>query len=274
MDGPGRRAWRAWVRLLGAVLAAVATPALAATPPLRDDGEQVAAAAHAQDRGYGDEIASGRMLLRDARGREAARAFELRVLEADDGGDRRRIVFAAPPDVRGTALLTFTHHTAEDEQWLYLPAVGRVKRITSSNRAGPFVGSEFAYEDLTAHQPWHFRHQFVERSACGDATCIVVDRTPLDARSGYSRQRVWWHAERLSVERIEYFDRRGQLLKTLACSGYVRYADRFWRAGRMRMENVQTRRVTVLEWSDRRFGSGLTADGDFSQASLAGALPP
>lgn len=266
------RTWHAGasaLKCLGAlaVVWALAAAGAAAAAP---DGEQIAAAAHARDRGYLDEIVTGDMLLRDARGREARRRFELRVLEQPDG-DRRRIVFDTPADVRGTALLTVTRRGADDEQWLYLPAIGRVKRITSSNRAGPFVGSEFAYEDLTAHQPWHFRHVYVERSACGDAFCHVVDRAPLDARSGYSRQRVWWHEVRLSVERIEYFDRRGLLLKTLECSRYTQHGNGLWRPTRMLMVSATTRRETELIWSGHRFGNGLTGDGDFSQAALARA---
>lgn len=249
---------------LAAVWALAGADVVAAAP----DGEQIAAEAHARDAGYLDEIVTGEMLLRDARGREARRRFELRVLEQPDG-DRRRIVFDAPADVRGTALLTVTRRGADDEQWLYLPAIGRVKRITSSNRAGPFVGSEFAYEDLTAHQPWHFRHVYVERAACGDAWCHVVDRMPLDARSGYGRQRVWWHEARLSVERIAYFDRRDLLVKTLECSGYTQHRGALWRPARMLMVNAQTRRATELAWSGHRFASGLTADGDFSQAAMA-----
>ena len=74
---------------------------------------------------------------------ESKRELEIRTLEVKDDGDKSLTVFHTPRDVRGTALLTFSHGVDPDDQWLYLPALRRVKRIASNNQSGPFMGSEF-----------------------------------------------------------------------------------------------------------------------------------
>ena len=114
-------------------------------------GLALATAAHAQDLGFGDSRSAVRMVLHDGRGRSSER--ELRILELEgeaSAGDRSLVLFDSPPDQRGTALLTWNQSDADDDQWLYLPALRRVKKIAARNRSGPFVGSEFAFEDLTA----------------------------------------------------------------------------------------------------------------------------
>ena len=90
--------------------------------------------------------------MRNKAGREATRALRITTLEIPDEqvGDRSLIVFESPPDIDGTALLSHAKILDPDDQWLYLPALKRVKRISSVNKSGPFVGSEFAFEDFTA----------------------------------------------------------------------------------------------------------------------------
>jgi aldehyde:ferredoxin oxidoreductase len=92
------------------------------------------------------------MILRNKRGQESKRELEIRTLEVKDDGDKSLTVFHTPRDVRGTALLTYSHGVDPDDQWLYLPALRRVKRIASNNQSGPFMGSEFAYEDLSSQE--------------------------------------------------------------------------------------------------------------------------
>ena len=98
--------------------------------------------------------------------------------------------------------------------------------------------------------------------------CYLVERTPVDAHSGYSRQLVWLDVVELRVQQIEYFDRRNGLLKTLAVADYARYGDGYWKAGNMQMVNHQTGKSTELRWRNYRFATGLVAERDFSTNSL------
>ncbi len=76
-----------------------------------------------------------------------------------DDGDKSLFVFDEPRDVQGTAFLIHAHREDADDQWLYLPALKRVKRISSANRSGSFMGSEFAYEDMTAQEVEKFTYR-------------------------------------------------------------------------------------------------------------------
>ena len=95
--------------------------------------------AYNYDKGFGDFISSSTMTLRNKQGEETIRYFRGKTLEVEGDGDKTLFIFDSPRDVKGTATLTFTHKTDPDDQWLYLPALKRVKRITSDNRSGSFV---------------------------------------------------------------------------------------------------------------------------------------
>ena len=93
------------------------------------------------DSGYKDTTSSSQMTLKNKQGEETIRYFRVKTLEVENDGDKTLFIFDSPKDVKGTATLTFTHKTTSDDQWLYLPALKRVKRITSDNRSGSFVVS-------------------------------------------------------------------------------------------------------------------------------------
>ena len=102
------------------------------------------------------------MTLRNSRGRQSRRSLKIRQLEVAADGDKLLVVFDTPKNIRGTALLSYSHKFASDDQWLYLPAMKRVKRITSHNRSGPFLSSEFAYEDLALQEVEKFRYRLID----------------------------------------------------------------------------------------------------------------
>ena len=107
------------------------------------------------------------------------------------------------------------------------------------------------------------------RDIDGTAT-FVIERYPVDPRSGYTRQVVWLDQEEYRPLRIDFFDRKDALLKTLTFSGYQQYVDQYWRPATMEMVNHQTGKSTVLEWQNYKFRNGL-AEADFNRAALARA---
>jgi outer membrane lipoprotein-sorting protein len=218
--------------------------------------------------GYGDFTANLTMVLRNSHGQESRRAMRIQGLEVAGDGDKSLCLFDSPADIKGTTLLTYTHKTEDDDQWLYLPALKRVKRIASSNKSGSFVGSEFAYEDIASQEMEKYTYRYLRDEALDSTDCFVIERSPVDRKnSGYSRQVVWIDKAEYRTLKIEHFDRRNALLKTLTVSGYQKYADRFWRPDRMTMVNPQTGKSTELIWSDYRFGTGLK-DSDFLKDNL------
>ncbi|MFQ5508541.1 MAG: outer membrane lipoprotein-sorting protein [Leptospirillia bacterium] len=236
----------------------------AETPEER--GLAIAMAADAADNGWGDQISSLTMTLTNRHGQTSIRQTHSRTLEVRGDGDKTLIVFDSPKDVQGTALLSFTHKDKTDDQWLFLPALKRTKRISSSNKSGAFMGSEFAYEDISSQEPEKYNHRYLRDEVLDGMECFVVERDPLDPNSGYSRQEIWWDKEHYRPLKIEYYDRKGDHLKTMTQSDFKQYG-RFWRADTFFMENHQTGKTTHLAWTGYKFGNGFT-DAEFTQAAL------
>ena len=230
-------------------------------------GLNIAREADRRAEGFGNFTARQGMVLRNKRGQESRRSLRVKVLEVAGDGDKSLFVFDEPRDVRGTAFLIHAHRVEADDQWLYLPALKRVKRISSANRSGSFMGSEFSYEDLGAQEVEKYTYRYLRDEPCGGLTCTVSERVPADKKSGYSRQLVWQDKDELRVWKVEYYDRKDAHLKTLTVSGYEQYQDRYWQAGTMAMVNHLTGKSTDLTWSDYQFGADLN-DRDFTQTGL------
>ncbi|MGB0551254.1 MAG: outer membrane lipoprotein-sorting protein [Alphaproteobacteria bacterium] len=150
----------------------------------------IAARSDRSDRGFTESRVKMKMVLRNAAGREVTRTLILNTLEVPDEqvGDKNIIIFDSPADIDGTAPLSHAKNLHADNQWLYLPALKWVKRITSVNKSGPFVGSEFAFEYFTALELNKYSYRYIRSESCGELTCHVVERKPRYEHSGYSRQ--------------------------------------------------------------------------------------
>jgi outer membrane lipoprotein-sorting protein len=257
--------FRQWTPLLMATLLALAASADSTTP--EDRGLEVAQEVERRDAGFADQSSSIEMILRNRQGEESRRAVRARALEVQGDGDKNLVLFDSPADIKGTAFLSFTHAKSPDDQWLYLPALKRIKRINSVNKSGPFVGSEFAYEDLTSEEVERYTYKYLREETVDGRQMIVIERYPAYEYSGYTRQVVWVDGEIYRPVKIQYYDRKNALLKTLTYHDYKPYRDRFWRPDRMVMLNEQTGKSTTLLWKDYVFQQGMT-DRDFDQSRL------
>ncbi len=256
--------------VLALLLGSASMGAVALADAAADAAAKGLAIAREQDRresGFSDYSSLLVMTLRTADGKEAKREMRLLDLEVTGDGDKSLTIFDAPKDVSGTALLTWSHKTADDDTWLYLPSLSRVKRIASNNKSGAFMGSEFAFEDISSQEVEKFSYRFIEEATLDGQVCSVVDQVPTYANSGYARQRVWRDKTEYRVQKIEYYDRRNELLKTVRLSDYQRYLDKYWFAGRYEMVNHKTGRSTTLLFQNYKFRNGYTAR-DFDQSSL------
>lgn len=246
--------------LCSALLALGILPLAHADEASQARGEEIAARADRSDRGFGDSEVQITMVLRNAGGQESRRTLSQRTLEVaqDALGDRTLVVFDSPRDINGTALLSHSKILDADDQWLYLPAFKRIKRISSVNKDGAFVGSEFSYEDFSALEFEKFSYTFLRAEACGELMCDVVERLPRYEHSGYSKQIAWIDQEVYQVRRVEFYDRAGERLKVLSLEEYRQYGDQYWRPHRMAMVNLKTNKSTDMLYSDYRFANGLS----------------
>ena len=239
--------------------------------PQADDaarGLEIAQEMDRRDNGFGDSASSMTMVLRNSHGQESRRALRNKTMEEPGDGDKSLIIFDNPPDVKGTAFLSFTHKTGSDDQWLYLPALKRVKRISSSNKAGPFMGSEFAYEDIASQEVEKYTYRYLRDEQFDGRDHFVIERDPVDPKSGYKRQIVWIDKAEYRTWKVEYYDRKDDLLKTLVASNFEQYLGQYWRAAQMDMANHQTGKGTTMIWEDYVFDNNFNKR-QFTKAGLA-----
>jgi outer membrane lipoprotein-sorting protein len=237
-----------------------------------EKGLAIAVEADKRDQGFTDSKAVLKMILRNAQGRESKRDIRSQTLEQQDDGDKTLIIFDRPRDVKGTALLSFTHKAGSDDQWLYLPALKRVKRIASKNKSGPFMGSEFAYEDLSSQEVEKYTYKYLRDEICPseeykDLNCFVMERYPVDKNSGYTRQLAWVDKKEYRPIKIDYYDRKSSLLKTSIFKGYKQYLGQYWRAAQIDMTNHQSKKSTTISWDNYQFKTGLK-ERDFTKNRL------
>ncbi|MHA1539983.1 MAG: outer membrane lipoprotein-sorting protein [Alphaproteobacteria bacterium] len=252
-----------------AVEAKTAAEILSAGGMAEDIGLAIAVEADQRDAGFKDSQAEMEMILRNKRGQETKRKLRSKIFEMKNPkvGDKSMSIFDNPRDVKGTAFLTHSKILEPDNQWLYLPALKRVKRISSRNKSGPFMGSEFAYEDMGSQEVPKYSYKFIGKKTCGSMECLISERTPLYENSGYTKQVIWIDTQHFRPQKIEYYDRKKSLLKILSFYDYKEYLGKYWRSGLMKMKNHQTGKETDLFFKNYRFKTGLRQSA-FTKAKL------
>jgi outer membrane lipoprotein-sorting protein len=234
-----------------------------------DKGFEIAARSDRSDLGFESSEVKAVMTLTNAAGNTSTREMYFKTLEKENEqvGDKSLTVFETPRDVQGTALLSHAKILEADDQWLYLPALKRVKRISSTNKSGPFVGSEFAFEDFTSTELNKYDYTYVGEDSFGGMTVDVLERTPRYENSGYVRQVALVDQDVYQVRKIDFYDRKNSLLKTLTLGDYREYDGGIWRAHTLEMVNHQTGKSTTLSYGDYTFKTGLE-DNDFVKGVL------
>lgn len=230
-------------------------------------GMEISKEAKARDTGWGDSTSDMLMVLRNKQGQESVREIKTKTLELLDDGDKSLTIFNKPRDVKGTSFLSFSHPVGNDDQWLYLPSLKRVKRIASRNKSGPFMGSEFSFEDLSSFEVEKYTYSYLGDEQINGLDSFMVEQFPVDENSGYTRRIVWIDKAEYRVQKIDFYDRKNSLLKTLSYNNYQQYLDKYWRADSAEMINHQSGKSTKLAWQNYAFKTGLV-DGDFNRNTL------
>ncbi|HIP46848.1 MAG TPA: outer membrane lipoprotein-sorting protein [Campylobacterales bacterium] len=208
--------------------------------------------------GFESSISKTEMTLINASGQSSVRDLLMKTLEGENG-DKTISTFLSPADVKGTKVLGWEHVDRDDEQWLYLPALKRVKRIASRNKSGSFMGSEFSYEDIgnQNYQKYTFEGE-PEIVMFNGIECYKGARIPRDKNSGYTKQVSWVSTKGFLLQKVEYYDRKKEHLKTATFHDY-KQIDGVWRVGKIEMKNHQNDKSTVLIWKEDKVKAGLSA---------------
>jgi len=258
-----------WSAILASLLLTSTTDLLAFTlsGDDQDKGKAIANEADRRDQGWGDSAAVMKMTLRNRAGDESNRDLRVSNLEIINDGDKSLTVFDSPKDIRGTGFLSFSHIEEADDQWLYLPAIKRVKRISSKNKSGPFMGSEFSFEDLSSFEVDKYDYRYLGEESVNGLSSYQVEMTPRYEHSGYTRLITWIDQVEFRIQKIQFYDRKNSLLKTQVFNDYRQYLDQYWRAHALEMQNHQTGKFTLLEFNNYQFQEGLS-DRDFKRNAL------
>ena len=233
---------------------------------LAQSGEEIAKHSYEKISGYQSSISKTTMILKNVQGDENIRKLEMKKLEGEDG-DRSLLIFLFPNDLKDTKLLSYEVIGGDDKQWLYLPALKRVKRISSRNKSGSFMASEFSYEDISSQN-------YKNYSYSGEPENVLVDgveyfkliRVPKDKNSGYSKQIVYIDTKEYLARFGEYFDKQGRLLKKIYFSNYV-LLDGVYRVHKIVIQNIQNKKESILTWDEDKIKVGLHKK-DFSKRVL------
>lgn len=247
------------VVLLAGVSAAIGSTTADANTDTQIRGREIATTVDQHDAGFTDYVVDGKMQVLREGSKPAIREFEMNTFEVRNGGDKRLVVFSQPRDLAGFVSLTHTHTDAPDDQWIYLPAIKRSKRLAARDKTGSFAGSEFSYEDIATWELSNYNYEFIRDEPCGEpqTTCHTIANLPRYEYSGYSKlvetidPRIW------QPVRIVYSDREGRELKRLEFFGYKQYDGKYWRPDRIVMTNAADGSISEIQWINYRFKSGL-----------------
>jgi predicted RND superfamily exporter protein len=228
-----------------------------------------------------DSIASATFTLIGKDGQTRVRKTTGHTRLQDGSDDTMRLVrFQSPPDIQGTAILLIEHARADDDMWLYLPALGKVRRLSAANKKDAFVGTDFSFADVMGYKPEQWTHRITGEETVAGVPCTVVESLPVDdavkQQLGYGK-RISWIAKTHAVAlRIDLFDAALQPLKRITASdikavgaatgkaqGTAQNTTQKWQAMRSEAENLQTGHRTVIQYdefqADRNVPAGLFA---------------
>ena len=215
----------------------------------------------------GDATMDATFTLVSADGQQRVRQTQGWTKLREDGASNMRLTrFLSPPDVRGTATLTIENPSADDDIWIYLPALKKVRRLVASNKKDSFVGTDFSYGDIIGFKVEEWRHTIARQEKIDGVTCYVVDSLPASPAavetSGYGRRLQWIRADNFVTIRGQYFDATGRLWKTIASSD-LRAADAArnrWQPMRLEARDMLSGHQTIIQIENFRPNQGLTAD--------------
>lgn len=211
------------------------------------------------------------MTLINSRGEKRVR--EIRQFIKDDGTVEKKIMFfTAPADVRNTSFMnwSYTKSDKEDNQWIYLPALKKTKRISSEGKSDYFMGSDFTYDDLGDRLPEQDVHTFVREESLNGAACYVIKSVPKDKNYMYSATVTWVDKEKWIGLKKEFYDEDGVHLKTLTVVKNSQIG-KYWLIGASEMHNVKKNHRTSMELKDLTVDKGIS-DGQFTERTMMRGL--
>lgn len=201
------------------------------------------------------------MLLINDKGQTRERKSEtLSKLQANGVDSSLVVKFITPADIKGTGFLQIEHSDADDDQWIYLPALKKSRRLVANNKKDSFVGSDFSYGDILLPKVDAYKHTLLRSENCDGQDCYVIESEPKDdtekRNSGYSKKITWARKDNFLETKVEYYDVNGRLYKTHTAAEHtlIEPDTKRWIAKRREMVNHQTGHKTVIHFDNIQAG--------------------
>jgi hypothetical protein len=219
------------------------------------------------------ERTNGSMVLQKEGGEARTRALRIFTAGEDSQGNRMMIRFDSPADIKNTAFLSIEDpRTKDTEQWLYLPAFRKTRRVGKAELGDRFVNSDFYFEDLQAREVEDYAYVILRSEAFGGQDCWVIESVPeatkVKKESPYGKSHLWLRKDNLFVTRIRHFDRRMRPLKELTLEQLKNVSGDVWRADKITVVDIKRKHRTVMLVAERLVGKKAPR-GTFSQHNLA-----
>lgn len=212
-----------------------------------------------------DSLTNATFTLVNSNGEERVRKTEGATrLQPGSSNNMRYVKFTAPQDIKGTATLLIEHAASDDDMWIYLPALNKVRRLSASNKRDSFVGTDFSYGDIVGHNPANWQHRLVSRETLADNTpAYVIESTPGSAKvakdSGYSKMVNWVRGDNFVAVKTEFYDEAGQLLKRVNNSQLEAVGSHGkWQPMLSVAENLQTGHKTIIALENFKADGGVS----------------
>jgi uncharacterized protein len=221
-----------------------------------------------------DSTSGAEFVLINATGQQRIRDTDGQTKLIPGTTDNRRLVtFLSPADVRGTKTLLIEHSAADDDMWIYLPAMKKVRRLVASNKKDSFVGTDFSYGDVIGHKVEDWNQKVVRQEQADGKDCYVVESTPkrpeVADNTGYSKRISWIDKVSFVAIRGEIYDQNGELLKRTSSEDVERVDAKNDKYQPMELssENVQTGHKTIIKFKNFKANVGV-GDAVFAARSL------
>lgn len=187
-------------------------------------------------------------------------------LEPNGIDNMRMTRFTSPPDIKDTATLTVEHADGDDDIWIYLPALKKVRRLVASNKKDSFVGTDFAYADVIGFRVNEWKYHLARTESLDNSPCYVIESTPASPtvadNTGYSKRIDWIRQDNMMTLKSEYWDQAGAPLKTIRFTDVqqVDPAHEKWQAMQMEALNKQTGHRTVIRFDNFKVNAQIKSD--------------
>ncbi|MBT6914209.1 MAG: outer membrane lipoprotein-sorting protein, partial [Candidatus Marinimicrobia bacterium] len=176
-------------------------------------------------------------------------------------GEKKIMYFLSPADVKNTSFMTWSYDDASksDDQWIYLPALKKVKRISSDSKGDYFMGSDFTYDDLGDRHPMDDTHTILREEVLEGKETIVIESVSKDEEYMYARTVTWVIKDSWIGLKKEFYDEDDELLKILTVDDQQSFKDVIILT-KVKMKNVQRNQFTIMEFSDVQIDTGIPSN--------------